>query len=392
MTSRIIAAIVAVFAVVLSLAAPVAVDAQTPTLTVEVNTIGATRIAYSGFTVGTYYEGSCWDTASIPASCTFDSMGFPSGGEGFPCSQAEALTGTSGSLHGYQGLPDNALLSLKYRRHAVYSDSACTTEVAAATYEKPTTFPNWNVRDVTDTSATIYIEGPFNDHRILEWKYVLTPGPRVCTRVVDYYRSAHEEDDIPPTTAPLSGLSPGTNYLYQVYQDVRRSVDLELPCTGEPAVGTVRFTTLPSAGSGPPPPEPPSGVDGGEPTTDVNGGSVTISWENPGDPDIVSYEYLLQGGRAVGEWRTVSGSNADTTSVTIDLATGAAVAVNNATPPMVEWTIHLRARDVNGNAGGIFTTTVAASAGEMVPALPLAGLAMLALFLFMSGQRQRKGG
>ena len=121
---------------------------------------------------------------------------------------------------------------------------------------------------------------------------------------------------------------------------------------------------------------------------------MTISWSNPGDPDIASYEYSLrQAGGAAGEWRTVPGSNADTTSVTIDLATGEARAVNNATPPMVEWTIHLRARDVNGNAGGIFTTTVnTAAAGETVPALPLAGLAMLALFLFLSGQRKRKGG
>ena len=57
--------------------------------------------------------------------------------------------------------------------------------------------------------------------------------------------------------------------------------------------------------------------------------------------------------------------------------------------------IHLRARDVHGNAGSIFTTTVNAAAvgpGTMVPALPLAGLATLALLLFLGGQRQRKGG
>ena len=59
---------------------------------------------------------------------------------------------------------------------------------------------------------------------------------------------------------------------------------------------------------------------------------------------------------------------------------------------MVEWTIHLRARDVNGNAGGIFTTTVnAAGAGTVVPALPLAGVATLALLLFLGGQRRRNG-
>lgn len=154
------------------------------------------------------------------------------------------------------------------------------------------------------------------------------------------------------------------------------------------------FTTL--GGSGPPPPDPPTGVEGGEPTTDVTGESVTISWANPGDPGIATYEYSLrQAGGPAGEWTTIPGSNADTTSVTIDLATGEARAVNNATPPMVEWTIHLRARDTNGNAGGIFTTTVNAAAagpGTVVPALPLAGLVTLALVLFLGGQRQRKGG
>ena len=93
-----------------------------------------------------------------------------------------------------------------------------------------------------------------------------------------------------------------------------------------------------------------------------------------------------------GEWRTVPGSNADTTSVTIDLAAGAAVAVNNATPPMVEWTIHLRARDVNGNAGGVFTTTVNATAdGTTVPAVPLAGLAMLEWLLILAGWAASRG-
>ena len=127
----------------------------------------------------------------------------------------------------------------------------------------------------------------------------------------------------------------------------------------------------------PPPPEPPAGVE----TTSDAGGSVTISWAHPGDPDIASYEYLLQrAGRTVGDWRTVPGSDADTTSVTVDLTTGEARAVNNATPP-VEWTILLRARDRNGNAGGIARTTVAA-AGTTVPAVPAAWLGVQAVLLW----------
>ena len=134
---------------------------------------------------------------------------------------------------------------------------------------------------------------------------------------------------------------------------------------------------------GPAPPEPPAGVE----ATSAGDGSVTISWAHPGDPDVASYEYLLQqAGRTVGDWRTVPGSDADTTSVTIDLTTGEARAVNDAAPP-VEWTILLRARDGNGNAGGIARTTVTA-AGTPVPAVPAAWLGVQALLL-LRGYRKR---
>ncbi len=393
MTSRIIVAIVAVFAVVLSLAAPVAVDAQSRSMSATLVSIGEVTVAYSGFTAGeTFYVGYCSHTSTHPASCSFDSNGR---------SQA---AGTVGICHGdssdsaefssfnrvlYQR-PSVWISQNRYTREAAYSDAACTTELAAVTYTYPM-LPTWRARDITESSATIYIETPFAQHRIREWDYIpLTPSvPRLlgnCARVGDI------TSDASASPAPVvTGLSAGTTYTYKIIDSSY------LPCPQESGeLAEVTFTTLPSDGSappGPPPPDPPSGVDGGEPTTAVDGGSVTLSWSNPGDSSIASYEYQIrQAGGAAGEWRTVPGSNADTTSVTIDLATGVAVAVNNATPPMVEWTIHLRARDVNGNAGGIFTTTVNTAAGETVPAVPLAGLAMLALFLFMSGQRKRKGG
>ena len=148
-------------------------------------------------------------------------------------------------------------------------------------------------------------------------------------------------------------------------------------------------------------PDAPTGV---EATTTDGSGSVTLSWSNPGDSTIATYEYSLrQREDPPAEWTTIPGSNADTTSVTIDLAPG-------------QWTVNLRARDVNGNAGGLFTTTVTgtevptgteptpyyttATGPEtpepgpetVVPALPLAGLVTLALVLFLGGQRQRKRG
>ncbi len=143
---------------------------------------------------------------------------------------------------------------------------------------------------------------------------------------------------------------------------------------GSGAAATARLALPPLP---PAPPEPPAGVE----TTSDEDGSVTISWAHPGDPDIATYEYLLQrAGRAVGDWRTVPGSDADTTSVTIDLTTGEARAVNNAAPP-AEWTILLRARDRNGNAGGIARTTVTA-AETPVPAVPAAWLGVQAVLLW----------
>ncbi len=379
MTSRIIVAIVAVFAAVLSFAAPVAVDAQTPTVTVTTNTQVWTVFSFSDFTDGTYYLGGC-SGASAVTSCTFDSMGESSTLAGYGSCESE-MVGPSGAsgLSFAHGLLSNRQREEPYRRFAVYSDSACTSEVAYVQYTKPTTLPAWRARGITDALATIYIGEAFSTHGIRWWYYTLTPGNVGCTR-----------EQLPPsiiTRSPVSsltGLSAGTTYTYRIHS--------HYPCD-ESAIATVTFTTEGSGPSGPPPPDPPSGVDGGEPTTAVNGGSVTLSWSNPGDPDIASYEYSIRrAGGPAGEWTTIPGSNADTTSVTIDLATGEARAVNNATPPMVEWTIHLRARDMNGNAGGIFTTTVnAAGAGTVVPALPLAGMATLALLLFLGGKRRRNG-
>ena len=114
--------------------------------------------------------------------------------------------------------------------------------------------------------------------------------------------------------------------------------------------GACESYSLSGPGSGPTesPPDAPT-ITGIEAYND--GSNVRLSWEDPGDPDIASYEYRIRQGDAWTTWRTVPGSNADTTSVTIDwteLGPG-------------EYRIDLRARDVNGNAGG------ATSIGVSVP-------------------------
>ena len=379
MTSRIIVAIVAVFAAVLSLAAPVAVDAQTWTLTDPA--YGNTQYTVTGVTAGvTYYWVTCAGETAYPSACTANRVSAC-----FATAAAQS-DGTMVFTHGRgwgQGF--------SYRRWELFSDSSCSSLVVSVNFRTPDP-PRLVARDVTETSARLDLEGPFSAHKMAWWSYKRDPGG-VCTL------GATDDPATDGTPNPiLSGLQAGTTYTYNAFI-VSFDGDNNLRCgSSSNAFGNTTFTTRgvdETDPPGPPPPDPPSGVDGGEPTTAVNGGSVTLSWSNPGDPDIASYEYSIrQAGGPAGEWTTIPGSNADTTSVTIDLATGAAVAVNNATPPMVEWTIHLRARDVNGNAGGIFTTKVsaAAGAGTVVPALPLAGLVMLALVLFLGGQRKRKGG
>ena len=374
MTSKIIVAIVAIVAAVLSLAAPVAVEAQTPTGTVNVNTVGLTEVTWTGS--GSYTIGRCWGASASP-TCNFSAGSGRNGVCGGPLT-VPIIQSVS------RGFSRNSI-NRPYTRWGLYSDSSCSTEAAFVTFTKPTSLPTLRARDITGDSATIYIEEPVSEHGVTWWNYVLTPP--VTGASFDIGRCRTVTPGRRPSGQRLTGLSPNTAYRHEVYEgsDCRFDRIDELP-----PLLTVSFTTAP----GPPPPEPPTGVDGAEPTTAVDGGSVTISWANPGDPDIATYEYSLrQAGGPAGEWTTIPGSNADTTGVTIDLATGEARAVNNATPPMTAWTIHLRARDVNGNAGGIFTTTVNTAAdGTTVPALPLAGLAILALFLFMSGQRKRKGG
>ena len=389
MTSRIIVAIVAIVAAVLSLAAPVAVDAQTPTLTVVRNAVAGLQIDYSGFTSGTYYRGSCAGRETYPASCTFNLVNGvyrPDTG-GHPCVAFTAAS--SGTVVAERFIfPPGA--PRPYYRFAVYSDSACTTEVVHETFTRSKAFPAWRVRDVGPTSATVYIAGAHSTHYLTYWWYRLTPSGD-CRQAGD----SSFTPGVWSTESPvhvLTGLSPGTEYTYDARTNcLTRPLDI---------MGTVTFTTLL-----PPGPAPPTGVEV-EATSDGSG-SVTLSWSNPGDPDIASYEYYLQRSGGRGEWRTVAGSNADTTSVTIDLTTGEAVAGNarGVTPPMVEWTVYLRARGVNGGSSRAteitFTTLGSASEPEppeetpeppeSVPALPLAGLVTLALALFLGGQRKRKG-
>lgn len=73
------AIIIAIVAAVLSLAAPVRVEAQTPS--VGLNKIGQTWYDYVGLTPGaTLSYGSCFGASSHPAACAFDSKGNAAGG------------------------------------------------------------------------------------------------------------------------------------------------------------------------------------------------------------------------------------------------------------------------------------------------------------------------
>ena len=385
MSSKTIVVIVAVAAVVLALAAPAAVEAQTPTLTVAENLFGFHQVNYSGFSASAaYYGGLCYHASAHPASCAFDSSGNLANGVCFGVAKEATNSNTSGTFLAASAMATGTSEGA-YLRTAAYSGANCQTEVAAVTYTRPTTPPAWVARDVTHDSAAIRIEDDFSTHGVRYWSYELTPGEG-CTRVGSTWAAESP-------TSSLAGLSAHTTYTYTIWTSCSRTPN-------HSPVASVTFTT-----DLPPAPAPPTGVEV-TPTTDGSG-SVTFSWENPGDPDIASYEYYLRRSGGRGEWRTVAGSDADTTSMTIDLTTGEAVAGNaRGVTPTVEWTVYLRARGVNGASSRAteitFTTLGSASEPETpeetpetpeetpgsVPALPLAGLVTLAVVLFLGGQRK----
>ena len=439
MTSRIIVAIVAVFAAVLSLAAPVAVDAQV-SFTLTDRSFGHTQATATGLTPGQeYYVHWCAGSQPTWLSCTQGPVhnregwlqGFctPLGTAGASGTLAYTYRGGWGPPSSSDARPNRAwvlfadpptLDSPDDPNDESYSWIHCRNPVPGAIVSVPDLrgqAPILIARDVTETSATLALEGPYSSHKMDRWAYVvywdsdrgLYPmSEQTCTLGAAPTPEIYDPEILGTPNPHLSDLLPGTTYAVRLYgrgtyldgigapvppNPKGLECSLELTRIFHPPGERfgIRFTTK---GVSVPAPAAPAGV---EATTDGSG-SVTLSWEHPGESDDpvkepARYEYRLRrGGQGVGDWTTVPGSNADTTSVTIDLTTGAVVAVNNATPPMVEWTIYLRARNADGTPGRYTETVVTAGPETVVPALPLAGLVTLALMLFLGGQRQRQRG
>ena len=137
---------------------------------------------------------------------------------------------------------------------------------------------------------------------------------------------------------------------------------------------------------GPPGPAPARPADVTA-AVDDGGGRVTLGWSHPRDATVTGYQYRLQQGeQSPGPWLPVEGSDGDTTSVTIDLATGAAragaAAVAGASPPAVEWTIWVRAWSRGGPGLSARTVVSAAPApAAPVPPVPAAWLGVQAVLL-----------
>ena len=129
---------------------------------------------------------------------------------------------------------------------------------------------------------------------------------------------------------------------------------------------------------------------------DDGGGRVTLAWSHPRDPTVTGYQYRLQqGGQSPGPWLPVEGSDGDTTSVTIDLATGAAragsAAVAPAAAPAVEWTIWVRAWSRGGpglSARTVVSAPAAPAAPAPVPAVPAAWLGVQTVLLLWCCRRR----
>ena len=164
------------------------------------------------------------------------------------------------------------------------------------------------------------------------------------------------------------------------------AADLDL---GTNAIGDAAGHRVNDTLGGPPGPAPARPADVTA-AVDDGGGRVTLGWSHPRDPSVTGYQYRLQQGeQPPGPWLPVEDSDGDTTSVTIDLATGAARAgadaVAGASPPAVEWTIWVRAWSRGGP--GLSARTVVSAAP--VPAVPAAWLGVQAVLLLWC--RRKRG-
>ncbi len=369
----------AVVLAALSLAA--SVDAQT--LTVENLTFHSGDLVLGGHT-GNWYARVCTGESSYPATCSNACVG--------PNTSDRALYGRSNSRRdaydpawswGGDGTETQARSS--YVTATAYSDSSCQTTLDTENFRVPPPGFRFVARTpdppYDDTPDTLWFDfsPPPGYSFYYTYKRIVGGGGLSGCRFGNYSS---------PVDAPgfASNLDPGTEYTFHAYSGPG--------CDPRMQFGSVTFTTDSAGGFGGSPSEPSERTP--DPPTELEAsptgsGAVTVIWENPGNPNISFYEYLLEQARQQrgGEWRRIAGSNADTTSVTIDLTTGEARAgaARGATPPMTEWIISLRARDVNGNTGARARTTVTAAA-ETVPALPVAWALGLALLLALSGGKR----
>ena len=361
-----------VLAAVLSLAAPV--DAQ-QTLTVENLGFDSGDLVLSGHT-GNWYARVCTGESSYPATCSSACVGPNTSDRALYRSDVRNDTHDPAWSWGGDGTEAQARSS--YVTATAYSDSSCQAPLATENFR----VPRPGFRLVTRTP-----DPPYDDPGLLWFDFSPSPDYNFAYlyKVVGRDGCWAGYQFSPPSAPGSVQTLPGTEYTVHVYSFSSPRCDPRMQ------FGSVTFTTPPADSTTPTPPagspDPPAELE----AAPVGSGAVTVSWEAPADPDSIAwYEYLIrETARQEGEWRRVAGSNADTTSFTIDLTTGEARAgvARGASPPMTEWIISLRARDVNGNAGARASTTVTTSA-VTVPALPAAWALGLAILLALSGGKR----
>ena len=188
--------------------------------------------------------------------------------------------------------------------------------LASASFTVPRP-PSLAVHGISDTTAILLLSEP----RTWWHRYNWTPWPS------SNFSSFLEGKPCPRTgenvcTGPgetlLEGLLPGTTYTFHAFGSNSPIGERHT------MFGSVTFETLPAGATGETgdPGDPEENPPGVVTTPSDDGGAVAITWECPEQRDIVRYEYRARPGRRdAGAWRAVPGSNADTTSVTIDLST-----------------------------------------------------------------------
>ena len=198
------------------------------------------------------------------------------------------------------GLTAGTAYRFRIRARAVsgsdYRHSAWSSPVSLTTAAKPAA-PTGLTATAGSGSVDLAWDDPSNAS-ITRYEYQMHSGAWGAWKSVS-------GSDASTTSYTVTGLQGGTEYRFKV-----RAVNAIGTGTAAPNASPWYVTATPQT---PSKPAAPSGL-----AATAGNGSVTLDWNNPSNPSITHYEYQVRSaGFSWSAWKSVSGSDASTTSYTV---------------------------------------------------------------------------